>query len=186
MIDPAIQTLVSIAFSLLFLIGGAHKLSNRLQFQQIVSEYKVLPSSGVGFFAIGIGLTELFLGVGWLFNHLTLVPLLSALVLSIYVIAISINLYKGRSYIDCGCSFAAFAGNKDNGNQRLSTGLVLRNFTLIIVALMAVFPSTTRDLGLLDYFSIFIGLISILFIYLATNQLLSNRNAIDSWRKVSG
>lgn len=186
MIDPAIQSLISIASGLLFLIAGVHKLSHNSQFQQIVSEYKLLPATAVGFFAIGIGLFELFLGIGWLINRTTLVPLLSALVLSIYVIAISINLYKGRNYIDCGCSFATFAGNKDNSNQRLSLGLVLRNFALIILMLMAVFPSTERTLGLLDYFNISIALISVFFIYLALNQLLSNRNAIDSWRNISG
>ena len=186
MIDPAFQALISIAFSVLFFLAGAHKLSERAQFQIVVRDYKLLPPSAVKVFATGIGFTEVCLGIGWLIAQTALVPLLSALVLSLYAIAISVNLYRGRVYIDCGCSFNSFAGSKDSINQRLSFGLVLRNFALIIVMLISIMPASERALGIVDYINVSIALITILFVYLASNQLLSNRGAIDSWRKPNG
>ena len=186
MIDPALQALISIAFSMLFFLAGAHKLSNTGQFQKVVRDYKILPMSAVRAFAAAIGLTEVCLGVGWLITQTALVPLLSSFIISLYVIAISVNLFRGRVYIDCGCSFNSFAGSIDSVNQHLSFGLVLRNFALIIIMLLSIMPPLERALGIIDYLHIGIALISIIFIYQATNQLLSNRSAIDSWRKPNG
>ncbi|MDG2140669.1 MAG: MauE/DoxX family redox-associated membrane protein [Gammaproteobacteria bacterium] len=186
MIDPAFQALISIACSILFFLAGAHKLSDRAQFQSIVGDYRLLPPSAIKVFAIGIGFTEVCLGTGWLIAQTPIVPLLSALIISLYVIAISVNLFRGRVYIDCGCSFSSFAGSKDSINQRLSFGLVVRNFALIVVMLISILPPSERALEIVDYVNVFIAMISILFVYLATNQLLINRGAIDSWRRPSG
>ena len=74
----------------------------------------------------------------------------------------------------------------DSGIQQLSFGLVLRNYLLITLSIVAVLPSSGRALGLVDMFDIAAGLISVLLIYSAVNQLLSNQNAIGAWRNVSG
>ncbi|NKB34424.1 MAG: hypothetical protein GKR91_15135 [Pseudomonadales bacterium] len=188
MIDPVIQLLISIGFSLLFIVAGLHKLGNRLRFQGIIEAYQVVPKSWVPLLVIKIGVIETALGIAWLIGNSVLVPLLSAVLLSSYILAISLNLYRGRTYIDCGCGFSAFAGKKeiDAGIQQLSFGLVLRNYLLIALALIAVLPSTGRVLGTIDFFGITVGLISLLLIYSAVNQLLSNHNAIGAWRNVSG
>ena len=188
MIDPVIQTLLSLGFSFLFLVAGTHKLSNRLRFQGIVEAYQVLPKSWAPLMVITIGVIETALGIGWLIGNSVLAHLFSTVLLSIYIVVISINLYRGRTYIDCGCGFSAFAGkqNVDSGIQQLSFGLILRNYLLIALSIVAVLPSSGRTLGLVDMFDIAAGLISALLIYSAVNQLLSNHNAIGAWRNVSG
>ncbi|MDD9890919.1 MAG: DoxX family membrane protein [Gammaproteobacteria bacterium] len=188
MLDPVIQLLLSLGFSLLFIVAGVHKLSNRLRFQGIIEAYQVLPKSWTPLIVITIGLIESVLGIAWLTGNSVLIPLTSAVLLSIYVVVISINLYRGRTYIDCGCGFSAFAGKTevDSGIQQLSFGLVLRNFLLIALAIIAILPSTERVLGAVDYFGIVVGLLTVLLIYAAANQLLSNHNAIGAWRNVSG
>ena len=188
MIDPVIHILLSLGFSLLFLVAGAHKLSNRLRFQGIVEAYQVLPTNWVPPTVVMIGVIETALGIGWLIGDSVLTYLFSAVLLSIYVEAISINLLRGRTYIDCGCGFSVFAGKQeaDSGIQQLSTGLVLRNYLLIALSLVAVLPRSERALGLVDMFDITVGLISALLIYSAVNQLLSNHNAIGAWRNGGG
>jgi len=188
MIDPVIQLLISLGFSLLFVVSGIHKLSNRLQFQGIVDAYQIVPSSWVPFVVIKIGILELTLGVAWLISNSVLIPLFCAVLINIYIIAISINLFRGRTYIDCGCGFSGLAGAQENndGIQQLSLSLVGRNFFLVGLLLMAVLPISSREIGVVDYLSIMLGLLSALFIYAAANQLLSNHNAIGAWRNVSG
>lgn len=188
MLDPLIQLLLSLGFSLLFIVAGVHKLSNRLRFQGIVEAYQVLPGSWAPLVVVVIGITETILGVSWLIGNSALIPLASAVLLSVYVVVISINLYRGRTYIDCGCGFFAFAGKTevDSGIQQLSFGLVMRNYLLIALAITATLPSTERVLGAMDYFGIVAGLLAVLLIYSAMNQLLSNHNAIGAWRNVSG
>ena len=166
MIDPVIQTLLSLGFSLLFLVAGTHKLSNRLRFQGIVEAYQVLPKSWAPLMVITIGVIETALGIGWLIGNSVLAHLFSTVLLSIYIVVISINLYRGRTYIDCGCGFSAFAGkqNVDSGIQQLSFGLILRNYLLIALSIVAVLPGSGRALGLVDMFDIAAGLISVLLI----------------------
>ena len=114
MIDPAIQLLLSLGFSLLFIVAGIHKLSNRLRFQGIVDAYEIVPTSLVPVLVVVIAVIETLLGAGWLISNSVLVPLCSAVLLNTYILAISINLFRGRTYIDCGCGFSAFAGKQDN------------------------------------------------------------------------
>ena len=188
MIDPVIQLLLSLGFSLLFLVAGIHKLSNRLRFQGIVDAYEIVPTSLVPILVVVIGVVEAVLGIGWLISNSVLIPLFSAVLLSTYILAISINLFRGRTYIDCGCGFSAFTGKQDNnaGIQQLSLGLVGRNYILVALSLLATLPTAERVLGNIDYFGIGFGLITALLMYSAANQLLSNHNAIGAWRNVSG
>lgn len=188
MIDPVIQLLISLGFSLLFVVSGIHKLSNRLRFQEIVDAYQIVPSGWGPFVVVKIGIVELTLGAAWLIGNSVLIPLFSAVLLNIYIIAISINLFRGRTYIDCGCGFSGFTGAQENndGIQQLSFSLVGRNFSLVGLLLISVLPISNREIGVVDYLSIMLGLLSAFFIYAATNQLLSNHNAIGAWRNVSG
>lgn len=188
MIDPVIQLLASLAFSLLFVFAGVHKLTNRLRFQGILEAYQIMPAAMVSLAVLIIGSFEILLGFAWLFSSSVVVAFLSIVLLSIYICAISINLYRGRTYIDCGCGFSAFSGkqNSDSGIQQLSFGLVIRNYGLVIVAFVCTLPTTQRVLSVIDFFGIASGLIVTLLIYAAINQLLSNNNAIGAWRNVSG
>ena len=128
MIDPVIQTLLSLGFSLLFLVAGTHKLSNRLRFQGIVEAYQVLPRSWAPLIVITIGVIETALGIGWLIGNSILAHLFSTILLSIYVVVISINLSRGRTYIDCGCGLS----EKTTPLDRLKEDIVLLISSFII------------------------------------------------------
>ena len=181
MLDPVIVTTISIGLGLMFLLAGIHKLANGATFRITLLEYQLLPESLVSPASHLIPMVEVMLGGAWLFgwsvNGLTAIG--SATVLSAYAVAIGINLLRGRVHFDCGCGFG---GNTDH-EQYLSGGLVVRNAVLAALALVTLLPHTSRGLSFLDYATLVAALLAAVLLFAAANQLLTNRAAINTWRK---
>lgn len=196
MLDPLILRIIAVGFALLFTFAAAHKFNNKRQFLGILEAYQILPRAMLGLVVNVIPVLELMLGLAWaltalLFIQITLLPLISAMLLFTYAMAIAINLLRGRSYIDCGCGFSSVAGSalsesKSGGIQQLSRALVVRNCMLTIVALMALIPPSLRELGFMDFLSLVIATFTLVLLYGAFNQLLVNRNIIGAWLNSPG
>jgi len=188
-IDPLLIRIIALGFALLFLLAAAHKLGDRSRFRASLAAYQILPPSLIGVVTHSIPVIELFVGLGWLAigllaAELPLVALVSAALLASYTLAMAINLARGRSYIDCGCSFSRVNSTASaNASQRISVGLLFRNTILVALALFSTLPASARELQLIDLFALCLATMSLVFIYGAFNQLLINRNAIDSWRR---
>lgn len=185
MLDPLLIQLIAVAFCLLLVSAGVHKLGDRLRFQGILAAYQISPVSLVAPLAWIVPVFEISLGLGWILGwRIDLVSVATAALLGAYALAMAINLMRGRTYIDCGCGLAsAKASSEDNGVQQLSVWLVYRNIVLIVLALATSADMATRNFGVLDYFSLLAATLALVFIYAAFHQLLVNHNAIDSWRK---
>ena len=189
MIDPLLLRIISLGFALLFLIAAAHKFSNLDHFRRSFEAYEIVPAGLSGLVAKIIPPLELFLGVGWLALGLLaikfeLVTLISIGLLASYALAIGVNLKRGRNYIDCGCSFTSGkAENANSGAQQISSGLLYRNVLLIVMAIVCTIPASDRSLQLIDIFSLAFSVFALVLLYGAFNQLLTNRNAINSWRQ---
>jgi hypothetical protein len=95
-----------------------------------------------------------------------------AALLLAYAGVMTINLMRGRRFIDCGCGGAT---------QPLSIGLVLRNVVLAVAAITALVPAPTRPLGWLDVVSMGAGVLVLGTLYAATNQLLAARARLEEW-----
>ena len=192
MMDPLLLQIISLGFALLFLIAAAHKFSNQVLFRASFEAYEIVPESLSGLVARLIPSLELLLGVGWLAIgifaiKLEPVTLISIGLLASYVVAIGVNLRRGRNYIDCGCSFSnSNASNPGNGSQQISTGLLCRNVFLIAMAAACLIPASDRSLQLIDIFGLIFSMTALILLYGTFNQLLTNRNAINSWRENSG
>lgn len=194
MLDPLLLRIISAGFALLFIVAALHKFNNKDQFLGILDAYQILPGGLASLAAKSIPIVELLLGLAWalsasLFIRIEFVPLVSSMLLTSYTMAIGINLIRGRNYIDCGCGFSSMAKaakgeSNDGGIQRLSTGLLLRNITLIVIALMAAMSPTARELVYVDYLSLVAATLAFVLLYGAFNQLLINNNAIGAWRNV--
>ena len=179
MLDPLVLKLVSIAFGLLFLLAAVHKLTAQQDFRSTLTAYQLLPAALVIPAGIAVPVVEGILGAAWLVGlQPESVAIASAAVLAFYTFAIAVNLVRGRIHIDCGCSMGSSAGR----DQQLSWGLVARNSILIAAALMATLPMTERSIGIIDYVTLVAGLLAIVLLYGAANQLLSNDAAIGTWR----
>ena len=191
MMDPLLLQIISLGFALLFLIAAAHKFSNQVLFRASFEAYEIVPESLSGLVARLIPSLELLLGVGWLAIgifaiKLEPVTLISIGLLASYVVAIGVNLRRGRNYIDCGCSFSnSNASNPGNGSQQISTGLLCRNVFLIAMAAACLIPASDRSLQLIDIFGLIFSMTALILLYGTFNQLLTNKNAINSWRENS-
>jgi len=185
MLDPLIVRLLSVGFSLLFLLAAAHKLTSFEKFSATLADYQMLPPPLLGIMARVIPLLEIGLGISWLLSVTSAyVPVATAVLLYVYLVAISINLMRGRSHIDCGCGFSRSAVSR--GAHQLSFGLVIRNLALVAVALVALMPVTDRALGMLDFVVLFMAVMAGIFLYAAANQLRSNNGIIGAWRNQRG
>jgi hypothetical protein len=178
MIDPIVGDLISISFGLMFLLAAVHKLSARAEFQAVLADYRVMPASVVPLATILLPGCEIALGLAWLFSSID-VWLPTAGLLLVYSAGITINLLRGRVHISCGCGF----GRSSSADDALSWGLVLRNAVLLGAAVVMAMPTAPRTHGMTDYFTLIAGLIAILFLFTAANQLIRNAAAINSWRR---
>ena len=187
--DPLLLQIMSLGFALLFLIASAHKFSNQRLFRENFEAYEILPRGFSSLATHIIPPLELLLGIGWLAIGIFAIKLGSVTLISIgllasYILAIGVNLKRGRNYIDCGCSFSnSNASNSENGAQQISQGLLFRNIFLIIMAIICLIPVSDRSLQLIDIFGLVLSVAALVLLYATFNQLLANGNAINSWRK---
>lgn len=95
--------------------------------------------------------------------------------LLLYATSISINLYRGRRDIDCGCNGPATT-------QAISWWLVGRNLVFLGLVLIAIGPSAERSLNWLDLFTILFGVLVASGLYLGFNQLLAQAPRLAALR----
>lgn len=170
---------IAIGFSLLFLLAALHKFSSLSHFRAILQDYQLLPVVFIAPLTIVIPLCEAAIGACWLLlADPAPVALASMLMLGLYTVAIVINLSRGRVHISCGCGIAG----SDEGDQHLTSGLVWRNVTLIVLALIGSLPVARRSFGLVDYATLIAAIPATVLLYVAGNQLLANSGAIGTWR----
>lgn len=166
--DPVLVHGAAGMVALVFLAGAADKLRQREFFAGIVQAYGLLPVPAVAVFALGVALAELGIGLAlWAPAMRPAAPLAGLALLAVVTAAVSVNLLRGRTDLDCGCGGAS-------GDQTLSWALVVRNGILAGVLAIAALPAAARGLNWLDL--AMIGFVSVggFGLYAAANQLLAN------------
>ena len=153
----------------IFLFAAAHKVRNHLAFRGILGQYRLLPDALVPIAAPALVAAELIAALALLSPASLLHPMTAALpatlLLSVYTLAIAINLARGRTGIDCGCGGQA---------TPLSGWLLVRNGLLLGLAGLAgsaAGPEWTAGLFLLAAAPTAFGWCA----YAIGNQLLANR-----------
>jgi hypothetical protein len=118
----AIRTLVA----LVFLTAAWGKARNRLVFQGVVANYRLLPDALVVPFALALPPIEALVGVSLPFGLFSPWSELAAGgLLALFALAMGINIARGRRNIDCGCFQSAL-------KQTLNWTLVARNGVLVL------------------------------------------------------
>lgn len=166
--DPVFVIIVALSLAILWLTACWHKLAAFDAFAATLSDYRILPRSFV------TGAAGLIVAAELIFGASLLVPatrdaglVASALLLSVYAVAMAVNLLRGRRHIDCGCMGPA-------ARQSLSYWLVLRNLVLAAVALVSSGTLVPRPLVWLDVFTIGAGILVLAIAYEAVNLLISS------------
>lgn len=176
-VDPIGVAVLRLGVAALLLSSAWHKLHDTPAFRAAVAGYALLPARLVSPMATLIIGAEVTLGIGLLLPDLGASAAIgSAMLLTIYTTAISINLLRGRSRIDCGCAGPA-------GALPLSPALVARNGLLILLSLGAALPLVPRVLQTMDLIIIAIATPTFACLYAAAETALANA---ARWRSAQG
>lgn len=168
---PPFALVASVLLGALFLVGAAGKARDFARFAATVNNYRLLPDALATAAAGALLLAELGAGLAALSAALRgtgtgLLP--AAFLLALYAGAMGINLLRGRTHIDCGCS--AFGGQDDP----IGAALVARNLMVAAVALLlAAAPWQPRPLAPAEWISALGAIIALPLLWHAFGQLVS-------------
>ncbi len=169
MLDPVLVIASSTALAALLASAASHKLRDLRAFSAIVRASQVLPSAWAPASTVSLALAELALALALLTPAWrSLAALGVVLLMVLYASAISLNLWRGRRDIDCGCSGPGAA-------QPLRPVLLLRNLIIALLAGLAALPMGERALGALDIFVVIAAAAVALLIHVAVDGLLANQ-----------
>jgi hypothetical protein len=140
-------TAVRIASALIFFAAAFGKMRSWRTFEGVVANYRLLPDALSRVIAWLLPPAEVFLAVALLCGA----PgseLAAAALLSVFGAAMAINLWRGRTHIDCGCFDATL-------RQPLRWSLVLRNAVLVLLLVAA---ARAKDaVGEWDFATVMLG-----------------------------
>ena len=109
----------------------------------------------------------------------TLAALSAGTLLCIYIAAIGINLLRGRRNIDCGCGGPA-------QKQTISEWMIVRNGLLLGLAYIAGCQTLPRPLLWFDWLTVVLATIMGCLFYNIINQLLANKDLLNSLTREDG
>ena len=126
-IDPSLALAGRILGALVFGWAVVGKLRHYDEFVGVVANYRLLPGFSTTAVASAVVALEIYACVGlatpWFVVSATLVALV---LLAVFMVAMGINLARGRREIDCGCFQSAL-------RQQLSPASLLRNLVLMVL-----------------------------------------------------
>ena len=139
-----------------------HKVAAWPRFCASLAAYEMVPAPLIKPVAGTLVFAEAIVIIGLIFAAPMAFALAAAL-FSLYLVAIAVNMIRGRTHIDCGC------GDVPTG---LTHWLLVRNISLVLIAFWGIASDTAfSPLVLL----IGLGFSSVaLLLYLALDQMVSN------------
>ncbi|MBN3732078.1 MauE/DoxX family redox-associated membrane protein [Burkholderia sp. Tr-20390] len=172
-IDPVLATSAQAGAAVVVLLGAFAKMRRPAAFSQALAGYRLLPDALTAPVAFAIPLAEAIGAAALLFpdtrtaGAIGLVALLVA-----FAAAIAINLLRGHTDIDCGCSgFAAARTDAPRGIGWLHVG---RALLLAALAATALVEPGARAVVWFDYLTLFFSVLLIVCALLTVDVLLAN------------
>jgi uncharacterized membrane protein YphA (DoxX/SURF4 family) len=163
-IDPAIGLLISLGVALLFARAVAHKLRDLPQLRETFAAYDVLPAAAPVAWLLPV--LELGIAVGLLLPVCRVYAAGAALpLLLIYASAITLNLWRGRSDLSCGCG-------GPSERARIAPWMVIRNLVIAAATAATLLPWQSRELVFTDAVTVSFGLATLALVYQILEQLM--------------
>jgi len=152
--------------ALLFATAAWHKLRELEAFAAIFAAYRVLPHGWVRRIAWLIPCLELSIAAALPWEITRPWALMAAVGLLIaYAVGLGLNLARGRRELDCGCG--TFGSRRS-----IARWMVWRNVALALIGAAAALPWASRPLNGADALTLIGGLVAIIALYVAVDQLL--------------
>lgn len=167
---PILDLFLQFLLGLVFAGAAISKIQHTDEFHGVVRNFRLVPEPLDGVIAHVLPWLELaiaaslFTGIA---THLSAAA--AGLLLIVFAVAIAINIFRGRTEIDCGCF-------RQGMRQRLSWALVARNLVLCAAAFwIAAQPAWSVPMGALDIVIAALAALAVLLIYLCANELVGLR-----------
>jgi len=126
---PVLITLVRWLLAAIFLTSALGKLRDRRAFVAIILDYRVLPRRLARRFAGALPWIEIVVALMLLAGlGIRIAAALSGLLLFSFILAVGVNLARGRRDLDCGCTGARH-------RHKISGKIMLRNMLLLLLSL---------------------------------------------------
>jgi len=167
--DPLISLTIALLLAALFAASAAHQLHAWGEWPGIVRNYRLMPEALVPAVAAAVPLLETLTAAALLWPRTRAVGAIgTAVLLTLFALALGINIRRGRTHIDCGCL-----------GSRLRTGLsswmVLRNLVLAALSLALLVPAVPRTLSVLEIAVALINVLTLAILYPALSLVLDTR-----------
>lgn len=175
-IDTSILLASRILGALVFTAAVLGKLRHRDEFIGVVANYRLVPeawAAAVGYLIVALEIVvAACLASGF---QLQAGVALAVVLLTGFAVAMTINLARGRTEIDCGCFQSAL-------RQQLSVALVVRNLLLIAAILPLLQWQVLPDSPLQWLDGVAAGVV-LFVLYQVFGDVLALRHAADAIRK---
>lgn len=168
-LDPVVVVALSLLLSYVVVDAGLHKLRSPRYYARIIDDYDVLPGASGRIAVWFVAVLELGCGVAVLVPAMHAAGLVGVgLLLTLYLLAMALNILRGRTEIDCGCHGPAH-------RQTLSAWLLVRNLVLVLVAAeLLVLEPSSREMLWIDWFVALGAALGVIMLYAAFGLLMSN------------
>ncbi|SAL83700.1 methylamine utilization protein MauE [Caballeronia arvi] len=180
MIDPVILMVCIASAAIIALASAAPKWREPSRFRASLEAFALLPSFALTPLSFAFPAVEAAGAIGLLFAD-TRMPCAIALIalFMLFGIALAINVLRGHTDIDCGCSgFIASARTP----KSIGWWHVARAFMLASLVALTLLPETTRALVSFDYLSAGACTLFAVAAWFTLDVLLVNLPKLDSLR----
>ena len=133
-----------------FAMASLHKFRDMDQFREILISYRLPLGPAAPVLANAIPVFELIVAISLIVIPGYISGAAALCLLLAYSSAIALNLQRGRTDLDCGCSGPAH-------RQPIGLGLLLRNALLAAMAALTMLPTSARMQVWLDAIPILLG-----------------------------
>lgn len=155
--------------------AALHKWRARAHFVEQVRAYRLLPNALVAPAALALLLAETGAAIALLDPAWQVPALVAAALFATYAAAMTINLSRGRTEVDCGCRGSVATPTT------IDWLLVSRN-ALLVAAALVVFATTIPALPMIQWLVVLPASAATVLLYEAVEQAIANRQRVLRWR----
>ncbi len=131
--DKRLMLLFRLVLGITFIYASLDKIANPDQFARIIYNYHILPHFLINIYAVTLPWVEFLAGLFLILGvFIESASLLISFLLLVFVVAISINLYRGVN-LNCGCFSTDPAGTKEGAK------LLIKDFVFLFLGIMIFF-----------------------------------------------